>query len=320
MRTEHDATANESAPILVTGSSGFIGGHLVESLSRNGQAVVGVDRRPPRALDAGDGRAPVRQIQDDLRFMELKPLLDGVSTVIHLAALPGVRPSWERFEEYVETNVLVTRRLLEAAAAAGVSRLVVASSSSVYGNRSTGSMAEDQVTAPASPYAVTKLAAERLALAYSARPDSRMTTVALRFFTVYGPGQRPDMLISRIISAVLDGTELRVFGDGSQRRDFVFIDDVVAAVTAAARAPIGDQVVNVGTGRDTSVTETIRLVGELLGRAPVLRTDRQQAGDVTLTRADPSRAAELLGFRSTVSLREGLVRHIESMRSPVPSS
>lgn len=314
MTDGHHTTA-DSGPVLVTGSAGFIGAHLVDHLGRSGRRVIGVDRRKP-TIRAGqpDRFGNVRHVRDDLRTMDIAPLLDGVSSVVHLAALPGVRPSWERFDEYVDTNIIATRRLLEACLSAGVARLVIASSSSVYGNRSGGRMAEHQPPAPVSPYAVTKLAAERLAVAYAVRPDSTLSTVALRFFTVYGPGQRPDMLISRLIGAALNGTEIRIFGDGSQRRDFVYVEDVVRAVDAALRSPGRDDVVNVGTGQDVSVTEIIEYVSELVGRRPLVRLDRQHPGDVTLTRADVRRAAELLGFRCRVPLREGLLRHIESIR------
>jgi nucleoside-diphosphate-sugar epimerase len=299
--------------VLVTGAAGFIGRHLVEHLSSQGRPVIGVDLR---AAPAGPVEgASVRHVVADLRTADLRPLLDGVSSVVHLAALPGVRPSWARFDEYVESNVLATRRLLEAATETGLRRLVIASSSSVYGNQRDGVMTEEQPPAPISPYAVTKLAAEHLALAYAARPAATLTTVALRFFTVYGPRQRPDMLISRIISAIREGREIRVFGDGAQRRDFVFVTDAVRAVTAAVDAPGPSRVCNVGTGEQISVTGIIALISELMGRPATVRTESHRAGDVVSTRADTTRAARALGFRASVSLREGLREHIDAVRS-----
>jgi nucleoside-diphosphate-sugar epimerase len=295
--------------VLVTGAAGFVGSHVVEHLPSRGRPVIGVDLRP------AEDRPGVRHVVGDLRTMDLAPLLDGVTSVIHLAALPGVRPSWARFEEYVESNIVMTRRLLEAGIAAGVRRMVIASSSSVYGNRRDGTMAEDQPPAPVSPYAVTKLAAEQLALAYAARPGSGLTVTALRLFTVYGPRQRPDMLISRIISAVLAGSEIRVFGDGTQRRDFVFVGDVVRAIAAALDSPGPSRVSNVGTGREISVNGIIALIGELLGREPVVVREHRQAGDVPFTCADTSRTAEAIGFRASVPLREGLREHIRVVRS-----
>ncbi|MEV6346266.1 NAD-dependent epimerase/dehydratase family protein [Actinoplanes sp. NPDC051851] len=328
MPGDHGGVDGAAGPVLVTGASGFIGSHLVDRLARDGRPVVGVDLRPAgdrfqqgvqHDVQQGvqhdvrhDVRQGVRHVVGDLRSMEIAALLDGISTVVHLAGLPGVRPSWARFEEYVESNVLVTRRLLEACTARGVTRLVVASSSSVYGDRESGAMAEDQPPAPVSPYAVTKLAAEHLALAYAARPDNDLTVVALRFFTVYGPGQRPDMLISRIIGAVRDGAPIRVYGDGSQRRDYIYVDDVVRAVVAATRAPAGSGVCNVGTGREISVNDVIALAGELIGREPVVRYEAPRPGDVGFTRADVSRTAAVLGFRAEVPFREGLLRHIKA--------
>jgi nucleoside-diphosphate-sugar epimerase len=247
--------------------------------------------------------------------MDLEPLLEGVSCVVHLAALPGVRPSWRLFDQYVESNVMATHRLLQAATAAGVSRLVLASSSSVYGNRTSGAMAEHEAPAPVSPYAVTKLAAEQLAIAYAARTDNALTTTVLRFFTVYGPRQRSDMLISRLIVAACNATEIRVFGDGSQRRDFIYVEDVVHAIDAAICSATSEDVVNVGTGNAISVAEIIALVTELVGQEPMVRVESQRAGDVALTRADVRKASELLGFRPRVSLRDGLLRHIDSTRS-----
>jgi nucleoside-diphosphate-sugar epimerase len=299
--------------VLVTGAAGFIGRHTVDHLSRQGRRVIGVDLRdcPPGPAPSG---AEVTHVVGDLRTMDIRALLGGVSAVIHLAALPGVRPSWERFDEYVQSNVIVTRRLLEACTDRGVRRLAIASSSSVYGNRRDGAMAEDQPPAPVSPYAVTKLAAEQLALAYAARPASTLSTVALRFFTVYGPGQRSDMLISRVISAIEGGTEIRVFGDGSQRRDFIFVTDVVRALTAALDVPGASRVCNVGTGEQISVTDIIALISELMGRPATVRTEHRKAGDVSSTRADTTRTARALGFRASVPLREGLREHIRAVR------
>lgn len=298
--------------VLVTGSAGFIGSHLLRHLAAAGRQVTGVDRRGPAPLDDRGGR--VRQIVGDLRTLELEPLLDGVSTVVHLAAIPGVRPSWRDFDDYVECNLLVTRRLLEGCQAAGVTRLVIASSSSVYGEVAGQPMAESRTPAPASPYAVTKLAAEQLALAYARRPGSRMTAVALRFFTVYGPGQRPDMLIHRLITAALTGDEITIYGDGSARRDFIYVGDVVRAVSRAMEADVDSGTFNLGTGRNVSVTELISLVSALAGEAPRVVHQQRKAGDVGFTLADVHRAAESLGFRAATDLAEGLRLSIEARR------
>ncbi|WP_239082081.1 NAD-dependent epimerase/dehydratase family protein [Actinoplanes teichomyceticus] len=297
----------------MTGSAGFIGSHLMRHLAASGRHVVGVDRRPAAAGAASGAR--VRHVVGDLRTLDLEPLLDGISAVVHLAAIPGVRPSWQEFDSYVECNVLATRRLLEACRATGLPRIVVASSSSVYGDSAHERMSESQAPAPASPYAVTKLAAEQLALAYAQRPGSRLSAVALRFFTVYGPGQRPDMLISRLIDAALNGTEISIYGDGSARRDFVFVDDVVRAIGRAMDTGVGSGVFNVGTGRNVSVAELIAQASALAERSPVVVHRDRQPGDVGVTLADVSRTAEVLGFRASTDLAEGLRRSIEDRRS-----
>ncbi|MEU4526617.1 NAD-dependent epimerase/dehydratase family protein [Micromonospora ureilytica] len=311
MNKQHGGGGSSDRPVVVTGSSGFIGSHVVDQLSAMGRRVVGIDRRPP----VDPVRPGVRYVTNDLLHLDITRELQGASTVVHLAALPGVRPSWEHFDQYVQSNIGATRRLLEACAEAGVRRLVIASSSSVYGDRNAGPMREDQAPAPVSPYAVTKLAAEQLALAYAHRPETALTTIALRFFTVYGPGQRPDMLISRIIDAALRGAEIQIYGDGSQRRDFIFVHDVVRAIVAAMDAPGGNYICNVGTGSDISVSETIALLAKLIGREPITRMECARPGDVDLTRADSIRAAELLDFRASVPFHEGLLPQIEAVRA-----
>ncbi|WP_169789734.1 NAD-dependent epimerase/dehydratase family protein [Actinoplanes subtropicus] len=297
----------------MTGSAGFIGSNLVRHLAAAGRQVVGIDRREP--APGTDFPDHLRQVVGDLRSVDLAPLLEGVGTVVHLAAIPGVRPSWRDFDDYVECNLLVTRRLLEACTTAGTPRLVIASSSSVYGDGVRGPMAETRSPAPASPYAVTKLAAEQLALAYAHRPGSRLSTVALRFFTVYGPGQRPDMLISRLIRAALTGDEIEIYGDGTARRDFIYVGDVVEAITRVVDANVGSGVFNLGSGGNVSLTELISQVSELAERAPrVVHRDRK-AGDVGFTLADTGRTATALGFRAATTLVEGLRLSIEAQRA-----
>jgi nucleoside-diphosphate-sugar epimerase len=299
--------------LLVTGSAGFIGSHLVRHLVASGRHVVAVDRREP---GPGSESGPfLQQVVGDLRDIDLGPLLDGVATVVHLAAIPGVRPSWREFDTYVECNLLVTRRLLEACQAAGVPRFVIASSSSVYGDGAYEPMSESRTPAPASPYAVTKLAAEQLALAYAQRPGSGLSAVALRFFTVYGPGQRSDMLISRLIIAALNGSAIDIYGDGTARRDFIYVDDVVRAIVKAMDAKVGGCVLNVGTGCNVSVSEIIDQVIELSEGTPTVIHGERKAGDVGFTLADVRRTADLLGFRASVPLAEGLRLSIDDRRS-----
>ncbi|MEU0666624.1 NAD-dependent epimerase/dehydratase family protein [Streptomyces lavendulocolor] len=306
--------------VVVTGAAGFIGSHLVKALRQSGRNVVGVDRRD-MGVHTGAVPAPeegaFQARTGDLATMDLSSCLKGVDLVFHLAALPGVRPSWTEFPEYLHCNVLATQRLLDACVQAGVGRVVVASSSSVYGGAD-GAMDEGMLPRPTSPYGVTKLAAERLALAFAARPDAALSVAALRFFTVYGPGQRPDMFVSRMIRAVLRGEPVEVYGDGSQIRDFVYVEDVVRALLLAgapARHPDDRaEVLNVGTGSSVSLNRLLSLTAELTGRRPDARYGPTRVGDVGATTADVSRARDRLGFRPATDLRTGLAAQIEWTR------
>ncbi|MER6910216.1 NAD-dependent epimerase/dehydratase family protein [Streptomyces sp. NPDC000594] len=304
-----------SGKAVVTGAAGFIGRHLVTALRSAGTDVVGIDRRDTwteEESEPGAEGGSLRAVHGDLVSLDLAPLLADARAVFHLAALPGVRPSWTRFPEYLHCNVLATQRLMDACVRTGVRRVVVASSSSVYGGTDdTGTMSEEQVPSPLSPYGVTKLAAERLALAFAAREDTSLAVRALRFFTVYGPGQRSDMLISRMIRAALEGAPLAIHGDGTQIRDFVHVSDVVRALTlAGGTAGGGSEVLNIGTGTSVSVNEVLALTGELTGRAPDARYGPARAGDVEATAADTGRARERLGFTATVDIRTGLAGQI----------
>ncbi|OLZ73459.1 UDP-glucose 4-epimerase [Streptomyces sp. IMTB 2501] len=308
--------ADTGANVVVTGAAGFIGSHLVEALRRTGRNVVGIDRKagwPEDEIPASDGVGYLRTIRGDLVSADLDACLKDTSAVFHLAALPGVRPSWTQFPEYLHCNVLATQRLLDACVRVGVSRVVVASSSSVYGGVADGAMSEDDIPHPLSPYGVTKLAAERLALAFAARLDATLSVSALRFFTVYGPGQRPDMFISRVVRATLSGEPIDIYGDGAQIRDFVHVSDVVRALLLAAKAPACG-VLNIGTGRAVSVNEVLALTGELTGQVPEARYGPARLGDVRATTADVGRARLRLGFRARTELRAGLATQIEWTR------
>ncbi|WBB61976.1 GDP-mannose 4,6-dehydratase [Streptomyces sp. WMMC500] len=302
---------------VVTGAAGFIGSHLVDTLLRRGVTVLGIDRRTPQNNDAAAqnlrdalSEPAFRLASGDLVTDEPKRWLEGADAVFHLAGLPGVRPSWgDAFREYLACNVLATQRLMESAQSLRVPRLVLASSSSVYGETvGTGPLREDGVTAPRSPYGVTKLAAERLALAYALAPGSPTSVVALRYFTVYGPRQRPDMAIGRMLSAVVTGQPLVLYGDGRQRRDFTFVTDAVEATIAAAVAPATAEAVNVGGGDSVTVRQVLRHVADVTGKEVPVTADEEQAGDVRTTAADLSKARTLLAYRPSVALREGVER------------
>lgn len=307
--------------VVVTGTAGFIGSHVAESLVRDGHEVVGIDcftdyyPRPAkeenlRLLRQSDR---FRLVEARLQDADLLSLLDGASHVYHLAAQAGVRASWGReFAHYTDHNVLATQVLLEAALRAGRPTVVYASSSSVYGDAPSLPLREDGPCQPVSPYGVTKLAAEHLAVLY--HRCHGLPTVSLRFFTVYGPRQRPDMAFHRFLKAARDGGTIALFGDGRQTRDFTYVDDIVAAVRAAALSRHPGSVYNVGGGERIALHEVLRLVETATGRP--LRIERQEAqkGDMRDTFADTAAARRDLGFRSTVPLAEGLLREWEWIR------
>jgi UDP-glucuronate 4-epimerase len=315
---------------LVTGVGGFIGSHLAEALVADGHEVRGVDcftdyydTKVKRAniahmLAAGD----MDLVEADLRSAEMGPLLSDVDVVFHQAAQPGVRLSWSSgFQAYVEHNVLVTQRLLEALRVSNAVRMVFASSSSVYGNAPSYPTQESDLPRPHSPYGVTKLAAEHLCGLYAANWDVR--TVSLRYFTVYGPRQRPDMAFHRFIESSLDGQEIPLFGTGEQTRDFSYVADVVRANVAAATAEVPPGcVLNVAGGSPVSMNQLIALLAELLDRNIRVGRLPPQAGDVERTGASTARATEMLGWEPTTDLRTGLAEqvtwHLARRTAPAP--
>jgi UDP-glucose 4-epimerase len=306
---------------VVTGAAGFIGSHVAESLIRDGHEVVGIDCFTdfyPRPAKEENLRGLLQSdrfslVEARLQDADLGRWLDGAACVYHLAAQAGVRASWGReFAAYTDHNVLATQRLLEAALGSGRPTVVCASSSSVYGDAPALPLREDGPCQPVSPYGVTKLAAEHLAVLY--HRNHGLPTVSLRFFTVYGPRQRPDMAFHRFLRAARDGAAVTVFGDGCQTRDFTYVDDIVTAARAAALSGHHGSVYNVGGGERVALNEVLRLVESVTARP--LRIERQEAqkGDMRDTFADTTAARRDLGFRSTVPLAEGLAREWEWIR------
>lgn len=304
------------ARYLVTGCAGFIGSHLVEALLARGDEVVGVDtftdyyaRATKETNLAGvAGSARFRLLEADLAEMPIEPRLAGVDGVFHLAAQPGVRGSWGRtFSVYSHDNIVATQRLFEAAAAAG-KRVVWASSSSVYGNAEQYPTQEDVRPRPISPYGVTKLCCEHLAVAFA--ECFGLDAVALRYFTVYGPRQRPDMAFSKIVKALATESEFVVYGSGRQTRDVTFVGDAVAATIAAMdRAPAG-AVYNIGGGSEISLRAVIALAERLSHRRLNWRRSQSAAGDVRRTAADTRRAREELGWSPRTPVEQGLRAHL----------
>jgi nucleoside-diphosphate-sugar epimerase len=308
--------------VLVTGVAGFIGSHLAERLVGQGVRVRGVDcftdyyprERKEANLTVLRASPEFEFLEADLASANLDGLLDDVGAVCHLAAQAGVRASWgTEFRTYTECNVTATQRLLEAAKERPLKRFVYASSSSVYGEVEDLPMREDGRTRPISPYGVTKLAAEHLALLY--HRSYGVPTVSLRYFTVYGPRQRPDMAFHRFIGAASRGEPVAVYGDGRQTRDFTFIDDVVqATVLALENGPPGS-VLNIGGGSRVTLDEALAAIESEIGIAIERRYEARARGDVSDTLADNTKARDRLGFLPKVGLREGLGRQCEWMKA-----
>lgn len=297
---------------IVTGAAGFIGSHLVDLLVDRGRAVVGLDSLDPayspvqkRANLAAAGRRPWFRLEiGDLRHTDLVPLFAGAETVYHLAARAGVQDSWgEGFSDAWEVNVAGTQAVLEAALAAGVRRVVVASSSSVYGE--TAAPGGRRTLSPISPYGASKAACEHLAGVYARRG---LDVVTLRYFTVYGPRQRPDMAMHRIFeSARTDGPAFVRRGSGSQTREFTFVRDVAAATAAAGiLSGAGGRTFDIGGGTRASLNSVIAAVEDLAATAVPVTTVARPAGDPQATSADCAPAARVLGWRPVTSLRRGL--------------
>jgi nucleoside-diphosphate-sugar epimerase len=298
---------------LVTGGAGFVGSHLSERLLEQGAEVVAIDSFTdyyPRAVKERNlgpirGEARYRLIEADLNVLDLRDVLTGMTHVFHLAAQAGVRKSWGRdFQTYTALNVDATQRLLEACVGLPIERVVYASSSSVYGDAVEMPMREDAMVQPVSPYGVTKLAAEHLCHLYYV--NHGVPTVSLRYFTVYGPRQRPDMGFNRFFTALLEGRPVVQFGDGRQTRDFTFIGDIVTATAAAAVHGVPGRVYNIGGGSRVSLGDVFEMLARVSGRRLEIEHQPAQKGDMRDTYADTSRARADLGFEPSVDLETGL--------------
>jgi UDP-glucuronate 4-epimerase len=305
--------------VLVTGAAGFIGSHLVEALAARGDEVVGIDNFDP-FYDRAMKEANLRDMQgprfrfheqDMLDVQRMAALLTPDTVVVHLAAKAGVRPSIADPLAYARANVEGTAAVLEAARQAGARRIVFGSSSSVYGDITPAPFREDaSAIDPVSPYAATKRAGELLVRA--AAPLHGFRAVALRFFTVFGPRQRPDLAIHAFARRMADGKPLTLFGDGTQARDYTYCDDIVAGVVAAvdwtARAPVGMEIFNLGGNRPLPLKVLVEELSGALGIVPTVQWAPMQPGDVQLTCADVEKSKRVLGFEARTPFAEGIRR------------
>lgn len=318
---------------LVTGAAGFIGSHLVEHLLARGDRVTGIDNFDP-FYSPEEKRRNLASAQENSNFglieldcADLEGLEEALGdqvpdTIVHLAAKAGVRPSIADPLGYAHANLTGTQSMLELARRRGIERFIFASSSSVYGNNEKVPFAEDDpVEHPISPYAATKRSGELLCHTY--HHLFGMSVISLRFFTVYGPRQRPDLAIRKFSELLLRGEPIPFFGDGTTERDYTWIDDIIQGVLAAidrtGKVPNEYQTINLGESETTTLSELVELIGEALGVEPELKRLPMQPGDVRRTYADVTRAAELLGYRPTTPVEIGIPRFVEWLEENVGS-
>lgn len=302
---------------LVTGCAGFIGSHLAEFLILHGWKVIGIDnftdyydRTIKEAnLSALRTHPDFELIDGDLLEITPESYLKDIDYIFHNAGQPGVRGSWgKKFNLYVQNNILATQRLLEAAKDYPIKKFVYASSSSIYGNTDLFPMQENHLPQPFSPYGVTKLAGEQLCLLYY--QNYRFPVVALRYFTVYGPRQRPEMAISAFIRAMKKNKAFTVYGDGSQLRDFTFIHDIVRANLLAAQSAVTGSVFNIGSGDPRSISDVISILEKEFAKIARINYQKTHVGDVKGTFADISKAQKILNYQPSISIERGLTYQI----------
>lgn len=310
--------------VLVTGAAGFIGSHLSEALVAEGYEVVGVDALIPY-YDPAVKRGNLARlgtsdaftfVEADLRTADLDAIVDGIDVIVHEAAMPGLVESWEQFELYSSCNTLALKRLLDAAVSGGVQRFVHASTSSVYGRNAVGD--ESMPRQPVSPYGITKLAAEHLVATYT--ESFGLPGVILRYFSVYGPRQRPDMAFSIFIDRVRAGQPVRIFGDGTQSRSSTYVADCVRGTIQAMRDAEVGEVYNIGGGDSLTLNEALEIISGALGVTPTVHHEPRRAGDQDHTRADFSKAAAAFGYTPATSPAVGLKAQVDDALARVRGS
>lgn len=307
---------------VVTGVAGFIGSHLAEELLEIGHQVVGIDSFTefyPRQMKESNlftlqNNNKFRLVEGRLQDLNLERVLSGADYIFHMAAQAGVRTSWgESFSDYVDNNIIATQVLLESSKKLHLKKLVYASSSSVYGDVAELPMSEDMKLCPISPYGVTKLAGERLSSVY--HKSYRIPVIILRYFTVYGPRQRPDMAFHRFLRAAIDGNTIVIYGDGSQTRDFTYVSDAVRATLAAVEKGKTGKVYNIGGGHRVSLKYALGVIKRVVGEKLKVKWDDFHRGDMRHTYADTTRAKRELHFTPQVDLEAGLKQQYQWMLS-----
>lgn len=307
--------------VLVTGAAGFIGSHLSEKLLKSGYEVLGVDSffdYYPKKIKENNlkgllGEGGFEFIEGDISELDLKGIMAEIEAVFHQSALAGVRSSWgERFSEYVSNNVLCTQLLLEASKEQNLEKFIYASSSSVYGDASDLPITESSATTPVSPYGVTKLAGENLSSLYYT--GYGVPTVSLRYFTVYGPRQRPDMAFHKFIKSVMSGDEIEIYGTGEQTRDFTFISDAVEANLQALESGKPGEIYNIGGGSRIMLGDAIKIIEDVTSKSANIKHGDAQRGDAKHTFADTSKAEIDISYSPKVGIREGITKHYEWLK------
>ena len=307
---------------LVTGAAGFIGSTLTEKLLKKGHEVIGVDcfiDYYDRSLKENNMSSFINHenftlIEENINKLDLKSLLNGIDYIFHQAAQAGVRSSWgKEFEIYTHNNIMGTQRLLEAAKESNIEKFVYASSSSVYGDTDKLPMQETNRLQPVSPYGVSKLAGENLCYLYY--KNFNVPTISLRYFTVFGERQRPDMAFHIFIKAILKEKKLTIFGDGKQSRNFTYVKDIVKANILAAESDVVGEIFNIGgDGKRVVLNDAIDLMEEIIGKKANREYQKVVKGDVKHTSADTTKAKKMLGYAPEVDFEEGLIREIEFLK------
>jgi nucleoside-diphosphate-sugar epimerase len=303
--------------VLLTGIAGFIGSHLSEKLLESGYKVVGLDCFTPyyskeqkiRNLQKSLGDKNCTFVEGNVLDVDLKSLLMGVDVILHLAAQPGVRPSWSDFEMYVRHNILATKKLLDAALDSGKKKFIFASSSSVYGDAESFPTTEEMTPRPVSPYGITKDTCEKLCRIYHKSYD--IPVAVLRFFTVFGPRQRPDMAFHKFIESMLSGEQIVIYGDGNQIRDFTYVGDIVQGTVSTIETEFDEVTLNLGSARPIRLIEVINSLQKIIGSQSKLVFSEFQKGDATKTLADISRAKAVIKYQPNSSFEDGLRAQVE---------